>query len=134
MMSTTPHVSLTARHRLSHALLWALLVTAAGSQTGLAQDKEPAGPRLTPAQQAKLFPDRKALLLKDQQELIQILQKAERCTRAAGNQASLRTCQQDQRKAQQSLRQQHREAMKALYQRNGITPPAERRESKGGTR
>ncbi|MEB3352947.1 MAG: hypothetical protein VKM34_01735 [Cyanobacteriota bacterium] len=133
-MSTTPHFSLTAGHRLSHALLWALLVTAAGSQSGLAQDKEPAGPRLTPDQQAKVFPDRKALLLKDQQRQIQILQKAERCTRAATNQASLRTCQQDQRKAQQALRQEHREATKALYERNGITPPADRREGKAGTR
>jgi hypothetical protein len=123
-MSPTPFLSLSARQRLSHGLLWVLLVAAAGSQAGLAQYHEPAGPRLTPAQQEKLFPERKALLLKEQKELMAILQKGERCTRAAANHASLRACMQEQRKAQQKLRQEQRQSMQALYSKYGITPPA----------
>ena len=124
-MSTTPFLSIQARQRLSHGLLWVLLVAAAGSQTGLAQDKEPAGPRLTPAQQEKLFPERKALLLKEQKEQMEILQRGERCTRAAANHAALRACMQEQRKAHQKLRQEQRQSMQALYSKYGITPPAQ---------
>jgi Spy/CpxP family protein refolding chaperone len=87
-----------------------------------AQDSAPPE-RLTPAQKEKIFPERKALLLKQQQERMTIQQKGQRCTEAAKNQQALRGCMTEERKAYQQLRSQYREEMRKIYERHGIKAP-----------
>jgi hypothetical protein len=89
---------------------------------GQAQDSAPTR-RLTPAQEAQIFPERKALLLRHHRERIETLQKGERCIRDAGDSAALRDCMRQERQDNQAQRQRHREAMRAIYERNGIELP-----------
>jgi hypothetical protein len=102
----------------------AVLAMVLGS-TGVAMAESgptPAG-RPTPAQMQKIFPEQKRLALSDQQARIAILQRGERCLSAAGSSEALRTCMKEQRSASQRQREQHRAAMQALFQRNGIPLP-----------
>jgi hypothetical protein len=105
---------------LAGALTLALL-SLGTALPGLAQDSAPQ--RLTPAQEAKIFPERKALLVRHQRERIQTLQTSERCIRGAGNPEALRRCMQQERQQNQAQRQKHREAMRGIYARNGIDVP-----------
>ncbi|WP_043325876.1 hypothetical protein [Cyanobium gracile] len=119
---------------LLHPLRVALLAMVLGS-TGVAMAQSgpsPAG-RPTPAQMQKIFPEQKRLALSDQQARIAILQRGERCLSAAGSSEALRTCMKEQRSASQRQREQHRAAMKALLERNGIPLPQwGKGERKGG--
>ena len=102
----------------------AVLAMVLGS-TGVAMAESGPTPavRPTPAQMQKIFPEQKRLALSDQQARIAILQRGERCLSAAGSSDALRTCMKEQRSASQRQREQHRAAMQALFQRNGIPLP-----------
>jgi hypothetical protein len=79
--------------------------------------------RLTPAQKEKIFPERKALMLKQQQQSLKIQEEYLRCTKAASDQNALRNCKKADRQAQQKLRAETREEMRKIYARNGIQAP-----------
>jgi hypothetical protein len=79
--------------------------------------------RLTPAQKEKIFPERKALLIKKQQQNLKIQEEYLRCTKAASNQDALRTCKKADRQAKQKLRTETRDEMRKIYERNGIKAP-----------
>ena len=100
----------------------ALLLGAASTMPVLAQDSAPPE-RLTPAQQQAIFPERKALLLKNQRERIQILQRSERCTQRAASTDALRQCMRSQKQAYRALRQQQRDALSKIYAQYGIDSP-----------
>lgn len=88
---------------------------------GRAEDPSPQ--RLTPAQEAQVFPERRAALLRHQRQRIETLQQGERCISAAGDSGALHTCMQEQRQSHRAERQKHREAMREIYARNGVTAP-----------
>jgi hypothetical protein len=88
---------------------------------------DPAPQRLTPAQEAQTFPERKAALLRHQRERIQALQSGERCISGADDSAALRSCLQEQWQQKKAQRQQHRETMREIDERSGITAPKGRR-------
>ena len=94
-------------------------------------------PKLTPEQQKKLFPGRKEILLKEQQERIALLQKSQSCVGAATNSDALKACLIEDRKANTELRRRMHEQIRQLYERNGtqLPPPrpaTERRGEPGG--
>jgi len=103
------------------AVVLAMVLGSAG--VAMAQGAPSEAGRLTPAQMQKIFPEQKRLALSDQQARIAILQRGERCLSAAGSSEALRTCMKEQRSASQRQREQHRAAMKALLERNGIPLP-----------
>jgi hypothetical protein len=122
---TSPSVPTTAVRSpgvrpLAGALTIALL-SLGTALPGLAQDSAPQ--RLTPAQEAKIFPERKALIVRHQRQRIKTLQKAERCVSGAGDSAALRRCMQQERKENQAQRQELRDGMRSIYARNGIEAP-----------
>jgi hypothetical protein len=117
--------------RLSFRL--AVLAAVIGSSgLALAQSRPAAPGRPTPAQMQKIFPDQKRLAISDHQARIAILQTGERCLAAAGSSEALRTCMKQERDAYQLQRQDHRAAMKALLERNGIALPQPRQEDRQG--
>ncbi len=102
----------------------AVLAAVLGSTgVAMAQSGPSEAGRPTPAQMQKIFPEQKRLAISDQQARIAILQNGERCLNAAGSSEALRACMKQQRDASQRQRQQHRAAMQALFQRNGIPLP-----------
>ena len=124
MSIPSPH--LRAASRLIAALGCA---TAVGVSLGLASHV-PAGAqtsapneRLTKAQQEKVFPERKALILKMQDQRLSILEKGKRCTRSAKNHDALRSCLKKERKAYKRLRSEYRDGMRKVYERNDIEAP-----------
>lgn len=113
-----------SRFRTGPLLAGALTITAlslAATLPGRADDSSPQ--RLTPAQEAQVFPERKAALLRHQRQRIEALQKGERCISGAGDSTALRNCMREERQSHQAQRQKHREAMREIYARNGITAP-----------
>ena len=85
---------------------------------------DPAGPgRPTQAQWQKIFPENRQLALQDHRARLAILQKGERCIAAAANADALRACMREERSAMQQQRRQHMEAMRALFERNGMPAP-----------
>lgn len=83
---------------------------------------DPLG-RLTPEQQQKIFPEFRTLMLEDHQARITILQKGERCLRAARDSGALRSCLREERSSYISQRSRHRDQMRQMFQRNGIAVP-----------
>jgi len=81
------------------------------------------GPRLTEAQRQKVFPETRSLAVQDHRARIAILQQGERCISAASNGDGLRTCMRQERDALQNQRQQHRDALRQVFVRNGIPVP-----------
>jgi hypothetical protein len=113
-----------ARFRPGLLLAGALSIAALAGTTalpGLADS--PARQQLTPAQEAQIFPERKAALLRHQRERIQSLQSNERCIKGAGDSAALRSCMEEGRQQNNAERQKHRKAMEEIYSRNGIAAP-----------
>ncbi|MCP9929049.1 hypothetical protein [Cyanobium sp. CH-040] len=106
------------------------LLALATALPGLAQDSAPQ--RLTPDQQQRIFPERRTQLLRHHKERIQTLQKSERCINAARDTAALNGCLQEERRENQAQRQKHREAMRSIYQRNGIEVPVGGPGGRGG--
>ena len=102
----------------------ALLTLVLSGAPALAQSPQKLTPiRLTPAQQQKLFPERRRLDLEATQARIAILEKHQRCLTAASTAQALQTCQKEERQALMTQRQQQRNAMKQLFERNGIPMP-----------
>ena len=79
--------------------------------------------RLTPEQQQKVYPELKRLSLQQHRERIGILQRGERCIASAGSSDALFNCMKEERLANRTQRQKHREAMQAMFERNGIEVP-----------
>ena len=109
----------------SRVLLGSLLGLALAHLPSASQAIEPRLVRmqLTPAQKQKLFPEWRQLALKTTQARIAILQKSQQCMSAAGSLEAMRSCQRQELQALMSQRQENREAMRRLLQRNGITVP-----------
>ena len=103
----------------------AALSLALGAGAALAQPVgDPGGPgRLTPAQWQKIFPEFRQQALQDHRARAAILQRGERCIAAASDGDALRACLREERSAMQQQRQQHRTAMRSLFERNGIAAP-----------
>ncbi|MFM7266834.1 MAG: hypothetical protein ACKOZW_14845 [Cyanobium sp.] len=103
----------------------AALSLALGAGAALAQPVgDPGGSgRLTPAQWQKIFPEFRQQALQDHRARAAILQRGERCIAAAGNGDALRACMREERNAMQQQRQEHRTAMRSLFERNGIPTP-----------
>jgi len=121
--------SLLARPLLAAALVVGL-GTAAQAQTQTIPNPTTAeplrngdGPRLTQAQRQKIFPDTRALAVQDHRARIVILQQGERCLAAAANGDALRACMRQERQAMQAQHQQHREALRQVFVRNGLPVP-----------
>ncbi len=102
----------------------AVLAAVLGSTGGvMAQSAPSEATRPTPAQMQRIFPEQKRLAISDQQARIAILQTGERCLSSAASSEALRACMKQQREASQRQRQQHRESLRALFQRNGLALP-----------
>ncbi|MEO1004065.1 MAG: hypothetical protein AAFX65_13275 [Cyanobacteria bacterium J06638_7] len=115
------HPNLLRRGRSLATAAGITLLSMGSALPGLAQDSAPQ--RLTPAQEAQIFPERKALLVRHQRERIQTLQKSERCVSGAANSSALRRCLQQERQENQAQRQSLRESMREIYSRSGIDVP-----------
>jgi Spy/CpxP family protein refolding chaperone len=79
--------------------------------------------RLTPEQRQKIFPEQRSLAVQDHQARIAILEKGQRCLKAAANADALSDCMRQEREAMQSQRTQHMASMRDLLQRNGLPVP-----------
>lgn len=99
------------------------LGSAVQAQTSAPLKPGGGGPRLTEAQRQKVFPETRTLAVQDHRARIAILQQGERCISAATSGDGLRTCMRQERDAMQNQRQQHRDALRQVFQRNGIAVP-----------
>jgi len=99
------------------------LGTAVQAQSSAPLKPKGEGPRLTEAQKQKMFPETRALAAQDHRARIAILQQGERCITAAPNGDGLRSCMRQERDALQNQRQQHRDALRQVFVRNGIPVP-----------
>lgn len=119
----------------SLALAAALLLGAAGAtgitgETARAQSapSTPSGPQvLTPDQQKKLFPGRKALLLEEQKGRLTILERSRSCVERASSATALSSCLMQERRDTMALRSRFRDQMRELFAKNGIPFPEMRR-------
>jgi hypothetical protein len=131
-----PHLSMTTALRLPlRSAVLAVVIGSSGlalAQTSPGEPSHRVGPPLTPAQLQKIFPDQKRLALSDHQARIAILQTGERCLAAATTSEALRTCMKQERDAYQLQRRDHRSAMRALLERNGIALPPPRQGDRKG--
>jgi len=126
-----PRISPWQRPLIAAALVLGL-GTAVQAQTSAPLKPKGEGPRLTEAQRQKVFPETRALAAQDHRARIAILQQGERCISAAPNGDGLRTCMRQERDALQNQRQQHRDALRQVFVRNGIAVP-DWSQRKGGT-
>ncbi len=126
-----PRISPWQRPLIAAALVLGL-GTAVQAQTSAPLKPKGEGPRLTEAQRQKVFPETRALAAQDHRARIAILQQGERCINAATNGDGLRTCMRQERDALQNQRQQHRDALRQVFVRNGIPVP-DWSQRKGGT-
>ncbi|MCP9785217.1 hypothetical protein [Cyanobium sp. N5-Cardenillas] len=110
-------------HLLQPLRIAVLAAVLSSTGVAMAQSGPSEAGRPTPAQMQKIFPEQKRLAISDQQARISILQNGERCLSAAASSEALRACMKQQRDASQRQRQQHRAAMQALFERNGIAMP-----------
>lgn len=99
------------------------LGTAVQAQSTAPSKPRGEGPRLTEAQRLKVFPETRTLAAQDHRARIAILQQGERCISAATNGDGLRNCMRQERDALQNQRQQHRNALRQMFVRNGIPVP-----------
>ena len=99
------------------------LGTAVQAQSSAPPPPRGEGPRLTDAQRQKMFPETRTLAGQDHRARIAILQQGERCISAATNGDGLRSCMRQEREALQNQRQQHRDALRQVFVRNGIPVP-----------
>jgi len=99
------------------------LGTAVQAQSTVPLKPRGEGSRLTEAQRLKVFPETRTLAAQDHRARIAILQQGERCISAATNGDGLRNCMRQERDALQNQRQQHRNALRQMFVRNGIPVP-----------
>jgi len=113
------------RPLIALALAVGLLGGAAQAQGGPGPAAPEGGgaPRLSEAQQRRLFPELRSLAVQDHQARIGILQQGQRCLGAAGNGDGLRACLRQERQSLDDQRSRHREAVRQAYQRLGIPLP-----------
>ena len=90
------------------------------------------GPRLTPEQRQKLFPEQRRIALGDHRARMAILQSADRCIENATNAEMLRTCMREERESVLQQKRKYADKLKALYQRNGL-PTSQGMKRKGGS-
>ena len=93
-----------------------------GAPTGQVP-RQPRPQRLTPEQRQKIFPEQRSLAVQDHQARIAILEKGQRCLKAAANADGLSDCMRQERDAMQTQRNQHMSSMRDLLQRNGLPVP-----------
>ena len=130
---TLPSLSL---RRLSLALALGLVTAAPALAQPVAQPttqpggapagqvpRKPRPQRLTPEQRQKIFPEQRSLAVQDHQARIAILEKGQRCLKAAANADALSDCMRQERDAMQTQRNQHMSSMRDLLQRNGLPVP-----------
>lgn len=130
---TLPSLSL---RRLSLALAMGLVTAAPALAQPVAQPttqpggapagqvpRKPRPQRLTPEQRQKIFPEQRSLAVQDHQARIAILEKGQRCLKAAANADALSDCMRQERDAMQTQRNQHMSSMRDLLQRNGLPVP-----------
>jgi hypothetical protein len=103
------------------ALLASLSLTL--PQGGWAQQQKPGRMPLTPQQQEQVFPEQKALWLRQQRGRIKVIETAERCVSGARTPDAFKDCLRQQRQANLTLRRSHKAEMRALYGRYGIQLP-----------
>jgi hypothetical protein len=101
------------------------LLLALGAPAALSQPvgPNPEGPRLTPEQRQKVFPEQRRLALQDHSARIAILQRGQSCLEAAKNAETLRNCMRTEREAMRQQRRQHMGSLRALFERNGLPAP-----------
>jgi hypothetical protein len=99
----------------------------AGATALPSRAESPIPQRPTPAQEAQIFPQRKAALLRHQRERIEAMQSAERCLSGAEDSAALRQCMHEQGRQLKDQARSHRQTMDELYKRNGMAAPRGRR-------
>jgi len=123
-----------SRLRIARPLFAAALVVAmGGAAQAQALPSSPAvpsspasgggGPRLTPEQRQRMFPQTRALAQQDRQARIAILQQGLSCISAAANGDALRQCMRQERQAIDSARGRHRDALRQAFVREGIPVP-----------
>jgi hypothetical protein len=117
-----PRISPWQRPLIAAALVLGL-GTAVQAQSSAPPPPKGEGPRLTDAQRQKMFPETRTLAGQDHRARIAILQQGERCISAATNGDGLRSCMRQEREALQNQRQQHRDALRQVFVRNGIPVP-----------
>ena len=117
---------------LASALVGALSLGSAAHAQSSPQPQQPDGrgpkrmlvlPKLTPEQQQKLFPGRKALLQQEQRERIAILQRSQSCVNRATTPDGLRNCLMQERRDTMAMRQRFQGEMRQLFEKNGIPYP-----------
>jgi hypothetical protein len=103
-----------------------------GPGPGAGAGRGPVPPRLSEAQQRRIFPEIRRLAVDDHRARIAILQQGERCSRQAADGDGLRACMRQERARMQSQRQQHRDAVRAVMARNGVVLPEGKRWGRAG--
>ena len=88
-------------------------------------------PRLTPEQQALVFPELRRLAINGRRARIRLLEQGERCISAAGSSDALQACMRREREQYRSLRDQHRREVRSLFERNGLPAPSWERGGRG---
>ena len=122
-----PSLSMPMLSRLSAVALVAGLGSSAALALPLAALAQPVGQpgktRPTSAQLEKIFPELRSLQLQDRRARITTMQSAERCIQAATSTTALQTCMKQERSVAMVQRQQHFNAMRQLFERNGLPVP-----------
>jgi hypothetical protein len=111
------------RRPLIAAALLLGLASAAHAQSAPLPSARGEGPRLSAAQRQKMFPETRALAVRDHQARIAILEKGLRCLTAASGGDALRACMRQERQALDAQRSRHREALRQAFVRQGIPVP-----------
>ena len=93
-----------------------------------AEGPSPAS-KLTAEQRVKIFPEQKALAVKNQKARITILQQGERCLSAAATPDALKSCMRQERKQNMAQRRSEWSELRSLYARYGIKLPESRPKS-----
>lgn len=110
-------------------LVGSISITAAAHAQNAPQQQQPGQrrvlmiPKLSPEQQLKLFPGRKALLQQEQRERVAILQRSQGCVNRASTPDALRDCLMQERRDTQALRSRFMTEMRQLFEKNGISFP-----------
>jgi hypothetical protein len=84
-----------------------------------------AAPRISPAQQAAIFPEQKQLVLQDQRDRLQVIQASLRCVTAASTPSQLMGCLVQEHQDSQRINAEHHNAMVSILRHHGVIPAAE---------
>ncbi len=111
------------------ALALVLQVGGGQAQTGPAPDTAPRRPpvELSETQKAELFRARRDLSLRTYTSQMAILQKGERCVRAARELEALLLCRREEGQARRELINANRQEARAVFERLGLPIPEGRK-------